>query len=224
MLWRAVVRGRLGHAFTVLGASPGAGSPVLVRLLPRAERIAGDSSSPSAASVTVLAAPERWTGSAGSRPRSGWLAHRHRHLRVRWTGPTSSLSGTHPVTACAYLAAVFQPWTPNGTTPAPRAVPATRSMPGEGRLTFSPLSGIAVLRADAPASTTAHWPRATRIVAIAVAGLTSLALPIGRRYRAARPATVVAVVAMVWGSAVDRYPYLLIDTRPSRMAQGSGPR
>jgi cytochrome d ubiquinol oxidase subunit II len=44
-----------------------------------------------------------------------------------------------------------------------------------------------------------------------VAGLGAIALLVRRRFVAARVASSLAVVAVIWGWAVGQYPYMLVD-------------
>jgi len=83
------------------------------------------------------------------------------------------------------------------------------------------ISGIAVLRSDARVLFDGLTGRALPLVALsAAAGTASLGLLWSRRYRLARTAAVLAVVAVVWGWAAAQYPWLLVNAL--EIADGSG--
>ncbi|HLA66706.1 MAG TPA: cytochrome d ubiquinol oxidase subunit II [Acidimicrobiia bacterium] len=144
------------------------------------------------------------------------------NLVAAWWNPTSLLGGTLAVLTCSYLAASFL------------AADAARSgMEREadwfrsraivvGILTGAvAISGIAVLRSDARVLFDGLTGRALPLVALsAAAGTASLGLLWSRRYRLARTAAVLAVVAVVWGWAAAQYPWLLVNAL--EIADGSG--
>jgi cytochrome d ubiquinol oxidase subunit II len=140
-----------------------------------------------------------------------------------WTHPTSILGGALAVTVCAYLAASFL------------AVSALRG--GQADLVeifrrralvmsiivgVLSLAGVFVLAADAPDLYDGLTGRALPVLFLsAVAGTTSLVLVIMRRHDLARFATVVAVVAVIWGWALAQYPYVLEPSLTIEQAAGA---
>jgi cytochrome d ubiquinol oxidase subunit II len=130
-----------------------------------------------------------------------------------WINPTSVLGGALAVLVCGYLAAVF--------------LTADAAREGNGRLaeqfrtrglivaTMAGLvafGGIFVLRVDAPNLYEGLTGRAAPLVIVsAVAGLGAIALLVRRSFVAARVASSLAVVAVIWGWAVGQYPYMLVD-------------
>jgi cytochrome d ubiquinol oxidase subunit II len=85
------------------------------------------------------------------------------------------------------------------------------------------LGGIFVLRYDAPRLYAGLTTRAAPFVAVsAIAGLTALVLLIRRVFVAARVASTLAVVAVIWGWAVAQYPYLLVGAITVDQAAANG--
>jgi cytochrome d ubiquinol oxidase subunit II len=141
-----------------------------------------------------------------------------------WWNPTSVLGGTLSVGVCAYLAAAFL------TDDAHRSgherladAFRRRALVTALAVGAVALAGIAVLRTDAPALFAGLTGRALPLMVLsAVAGLTSLALLISRKYRAVRITAALAVAAIVWGWGVGQYPVML---EPSvTIADAAAPR
>lgn len=75
------------------------------------------------------------------------------------------------------------------------------------------LAGIAVLHADAPRLFVGLTGRALPVVVLStVAGIASLGLLVGRRYRLSRITAALAVTAVLWAWAVAQFPLLLVPT------------
>jgi len=137
-----------------------------------------------------------------------------------WLNPTSLLGGVLAVLVCAYLAAVF--------------LTADADREGSPRLAeqfrlrglvvaaiagLVAFGGIFVLRGDAPALYDGLTGRAAPIVTTsAVAGIAAIALLLRRRFWAARVASSLAVVAVIWGWAVGQYPDVLVGVITVREA------
>ena len=131
-----------------------------------------------------------------------------------WLNPTSVLGGVLAVAVCAFLAAVFLAG--DAVREGDERLAAAFRIRGlwAGVLTGAiALSGIAVLRADAPMLFAGLTGRAAPlIVASAVGGAGTLVLVARRRHGVARVTAGLAVAAVVWGWAVGQYPYLLEGT------------
>jgi cytochrome d ubiquinol oxidase subunit II len=129
-----------------------------------------------------------------------------------WVNPTSLLGGVLAVAVCAYLAAVFL--TVDATRDGPQRLAEVFRRRGLGAGIVAgiiALGGIAVLRADAPVLYAGLTGRAFPLMVIsAVGGLVALGLVWRRRYQAARVASVIAVVAVIWGWAAGQYPAMLV--------------
>jgi cytochrome d ubiquinol oxidase subunit II len=132
-------------------------------------------------------------------------------LIASWVNPTSLLGGAMAVVVSAYLAAVFL------TADAYRVgnaglveafrLRALAVAVGAGGIA---LGGIAVLRRDAPGLYEGLIGRALPLVLVSVAGgVAAVVLLLRRRYWPARVASVLAVVAILWGWAVGQYPFML---------------
>jgi cytochrome d ubiquinol oxidase subunit II len=132
-----------------------------------------------------------------------------------WTNPTSFLGGTLAVLTCAYLAAVFLCGDARRDDEHELAEAfRLRAIVSAGVTGAVGLTGIAVLRADAPLLFDGLTGRGLPVVAVSiVAGSTALVLLLTRRYTAARLASALAVAAILVGWAVSQYPYLLPPAR-----------
>ncbi|MDQ4132733.1 MAG: cytochrome d ubiquinol oxidase subunit II [Actinomycetota bacterium] len=140
-----------------------------------------------------------------------------------WLHPTSMLAGTLAVASSAYLAAAF--------LAADAARQHQRSLAERYRRLGAlsalatgvvALAGIVILHADAPRLYEGLIGRGLPLIlASAVAGLSSVGLLILGRYRPARVAAVIAVVAVVWGWAAAQYPQLLVGELTIDEAAGS---
>jgi cytochrome d ubiquinol oxidase subunit II len=128
-----------------------------------------------------------------------------------WLNPTSVLGGVIAVGVCAYLAAVY--------LCADAAQEGDSTMQEYFRLRAVitavlmgavALSGIAVLRSDAPVLFDGLISRGLPLVVVsAVAGLASILLVVVGRLGLARVAAALAVTAVIWGWAAAQYPFLL---------------
>lgn len=129
-----------------------------------------------------------------------------------WLNATSILGGILAVLACAFLAAVLL------TREAERS--DDEEMAGYFRIRALAagvvagavaLAGIAVLRADAPGlyAGLTEWDGLVVLALSALGGLAALVLVARRRYVLARPAAVMATVAVLWGWGVGEYPDVL---------------
>jgi cytochrome d ubiquinol oxidase subunit II len=133
------------------------------------------------------------------------------NVLTSWLNPTSILGGVLAVGVCAYLAAVYL------CADAQRegqwdlaAQMRTRALISAMVVGVVALSGIAILRADAPALFDGLTHRGLPLIVIsAVAGIASIALLVTRRYIGARIAAALAVTAVVWGWGAGQYPYVL---------------
>ena len=84
------------------------------------------------------------------------------------------------------------------------------------------LIGVFVLRADAPRLFDGLIGRALPVMVVSgVAGITSIALLLARRYGVARITSSVAVATIMIGWAVGQYPYLLLPYLTIEEAAGS---
>lgn len=134
------------------------------------------------------------------------------HPIESWVTPTSMLGGTLAVTSCAYLAAVLltREAEVDGDTRMAEYFRA-RGLAAGVTTGAVALVGILILRSDAGAlfdGLTA--PRGLAlIVASAIGGVASLWLLWSRRYLMARPAAVLAILAVLWGWGASQYPWVL---------------
>ncbi|MBB5803921.1 cytochrome d ubiquinol oxidase subunit II [Saccharothrix ecbatanensis] len=129
-----------------------------------------------------------------------------------WVNPTSFLGGTLAVLVCAYLAAVFlcADARREGENDLAEAF-RTRAFITAALTGAVGLTGILVLRADAPLLYAGLTGRGLPVVLVSIAsGLTALALLLTRRYTLARVASALAVTAILVGWAVGQYPYVLL--------------
>jgi cytochrome d ubiquinol oxidase subunit II len=128
-----------------------------------------------------------------------------------WLNPTSVLGGILAVGACAYLAAVYLcADAQRQGEPDLVAQFRVRALISALVVGVVALSGIVILRADAPVLFTGLTHRGLPlIVGSAVAGIVSIALLVTRRYVGARIAAALAVTAVVWGWGAAQYPYVL---------------
>ncbi len=87
------------------------------------------------------------------------------------------------------------------------------------------LAGIFVLRSDAPSLYEGLTdPLGLAVLAVSAAGgLAALWLVWGRRYVPARPAAVVATVAVLWGWAAGEYPNILPGSATIEETAASSP-
>ena len=144
-------------------------------------------------------------------------------LVTSWVNPTSMLGGTLAVLTCAYLAAVFL------TADAERrdlvglvAYFRIRALTMAVVAGAAAVTGVFVLRADAPTLYDGLTDRGLGVVVGSVAaGVASIGLLINHRYRRARVAAVLAVVAVIWGWALGQYPDVLVDELTIDQAAGA---
>jgi cytochrome bd ubiquinol oxidase subunit II len=144
-----------------------------------------------------------------------------------WLNPTSVLAGVLAIGVCAYLAAVLL------CADARREVSAeladrfrARGLVTAALVGVVALIGVLVLRSDAPELFHGLTHRGLPLIIVSgLAGLTSMALLIRRRYGWARIAAAIAVVAVLWGWAAAQYPYIqppavtIADAAASRTTQ-----
>jgi cytochrome d ubiquinol oxidase subunit II len=140
-----------------------------------------------------------------------------------WVHPTSLLGGGMAVLTCAFLAATFL------CRDAERAGEAAlveafrlRALVAGVLAGALALGGIAVLHHDARhlADGLSH-EGAPFVVASGVAGIGALVLVARRRFRVARLAAVVAVVAVLWGWGRAQYPDMLVGQLTIEQAAGA---
>jgi cytochrome bd ubiquinol oxidase subunit II len=128
-----------------------------------------------------------------------------------WVNPTSVLGGVLAVGVCAYLAAVYL----SGDAVRSGSQDLAEAFRRRGLVTgvvvgAIALSGIAVLRSDAPSLFDGLTGRALPlVVASGVFGAVSLYLLWRRRFGLVRVTAALAVVAVIWGWGAGQYPYLL---------------
>ncbi|MGW5563760.1 cytochrome d ubiquinol oxidase subunit II [Streptomyces tendae] len=129
-----------------------------------------------------------------------------------WLNPTSALGGVLAVTTCAHLAAVYL-----CADAARDGEPALASLFARRAVVSGLVSGavagagVAVLRADAPDLFHGLTHRALPLVVLsAVAGLVGLFLLHRDRFVAARPASALAVAAILWAWGAAQYPAMLV--------------
>lgn len=133
------------------------------------------------------------------------------NLITSWWNPTSWFAGALAVGVCAYLAAVYLCADARRHGAPELAEIFRRKAIGAGALVgIAALSGIAVLRIDAPSVYEALTDRALPLVGLSAAGgLASLALLARRLFTLARGTAAVAVAAVLGGWALAQYPLLL---------------
>jgi cytochrome d ubiquinol oxidase subunit II len=131
-----------------------------------------------------------------------------------WVNPTSLLAGVLAVGICGYLAAVYLCADAIRAGQPDLADAFRRRALGAGLVIGAvALAGIAVLHADAPRLFAGLTGRALPVVVLStVAGIASLGLLVGRRYRLSRITAALAVTAMLWAWAVAQFPLLLVPT------------
>lgn len=131
-----------------------------------------------------------------------------------WLNPTSILGGMLAVGICAYLAAVYLTSDARRTgDPALADAFRSRAMVMGTVVGVVAMAGLVVLALDAPTLYDGLVSRALPLVILsALAGLASLGLLYGRRFRAARVTSGLAVGGVLWGWAVAQYPYLLVGS------------
>jgi cytochrome d ubiquinol oxidase subunit II len=129
-----------------------------------------------------------------------------------WVNPTSVLGGVLAVLVCAYLAAVFLCGDARREGEEDLAEQFRVRALGTAVVTGAlGVAGLFVLRADAPLLFDGLTGRAAPVVALSVgAGLVAVWLLATRRYAPARPASALAVAAILAGWAVAQYPYVLV--------------
>lgn len=130
-----------------------------------------------------------------------------------WLNPTSMLGGVLAVGACAWLAAVFLAADAHrdGQADLARYFARRAGLTGVVLGAVS-LAGIIPLEIDAPTlADRLERGGAPFVIASALGGLGAMYLVWRGRYVEARPAAVLAVVAILAGWAVGQYPWLLVD-------------
>jgi cytochrome bd ubiquinol oxidase subunit II len=128
-----------------------------------------------------------------------------------WINPTSILTGTFAVVACAFLAASYL------ALDAVRAGDATavtyfrhRAIIAGSLAGALSLGGLAVLRADAPQLYGGLTGRALPLViAAGLCGVASIGLARAGRYRFLRVAAAGAIATVLWAWGVAQFPRLL---------------
>jgi cytochrome bd ubiquinol oxidase subunit II len=140
-----------------------------------------------------------------------------------WLNPTSVLGGVLAVLVCAYLAAVFLCLDARREGHDDLADQfRTRALGTAATTGVVGLIGVFVLRADAPRLFDGLLGRALPVMVVSgVAGITSIALLLARRYGVARITSSVAVATIMIGWAVGQYPYLLLPYLTIEEAAGS---
>ena len=138
-----------------------------------------------------------------------------------WLNPTSVTVGALAVAVAGYLAAVYLAADARRVGDRELVSRFRRRALGAGVASGAlAISGLAVLRADAPRLFDG-LTRGPGLAALAVsvgAGLAALALVWARRFDAARPAAALAVAAVVLGWAVVQRPVLLPGLSVARAA------
>ena len=128
-----------------------------------------------------------------------------------WWNPTSIVTGLLAVGVSAYLAAVFL--TRDAQRHAPELLGWFRARAlGAGAVVGAlAVVGLVVVRADAPATFDGltNGPGLALTALSVLAGLASLALLVGGRYRAVRITASLAVAAVIWAWGAAQYPVLL---------------
>jgi len=140
-----------------------------------------------------------------------------------WLTPTSLIGGVLAVGTCAFLAGVFL------TADAERSGHPTLAESLHRRtLAVGTVTGIVVfaalvpLQRDAPTLSQGLEGQAAPLVVLSgLAGLGTLLLVAGRRYRPARITAVVAVGTVLLGWGVGQYPWLLVDQETIQQAAGA---
>ncbi|MGW0221995.1 cytochrome d ubiquinol oxidase subunit II [Streptomyces tendae] len=129
-----------------------------------------------------------------------------------WLNPTSALGGVLAVTTCAHLAAVYL--CADAARDGERALASlfARRAVVSGLVSGAVAgAGVAVLHADAPELFHGLTHRALPLVLLsAVAGLVGLFLLHRNRFVAARPASALAVAAILWAWGAAQYPAMLV--------------
>jgi cytochrome bd ubiquinol oxidase subunit II len=136
------------------------------------------------------------------------------HLFTSWTGPTSILIGALAVAVSAYLAAVYLAADANRTserdlTDAFR-LRALLAAAAAGALAFA---GLIVLHGDAHRiyHRLLEGPGLPGVIISVLAGSSTVALVLARRFDLARVSAALAVAGMIAGWALAQQPYLLRD-------------
>ncbi len=141
-----------------------------------------------------------------------------------WNNPTSVLGGILAVLDCAYRAAVFlcADARREGSEDLARQF-RLRALVTAAITGAVGIAGLFVLRADAPQLFAGLTGRALPLVVVSVvAGLAAIVLLATGRYVPARPASALAVTAILIGWAVAQYPYVLVpDLTIEEAARGS---
>ncbi|HSV68010.1 MAG TPA: cytochrome d ubiquinol oxidase subunit II [Mycobacteriales bacterium] len=145
-------------------------------------------------------------------------------LLTSWVNPTSILGGVLAVGACAFLAAAYLCQDAVRLGMPDLAATFRRRALGTGVVVGAvALSGIAILRADAPRLFHGLTHRALPLVVVsAAAGLASLATIAARRYVLVRVTAALAVAAVLWGWAVAQYPDMLQPGTPYTSVAATG--
>lgn len=128
-----------------------------------------------------------------------------------WLNPTSVYCGLLAVGSCAYLAAVYLTGDAvRRDDPELAGVFRRRALVCGVVVGLIALAGLGVLHGDGPRLVSGLTGRAAPLVVVSVvAGLTSIALLVARRYVPARTAAGATVAALLWGWRTAQYPVLL---------------
>ena len=129
-----------------------------------------------------------------------------------WLNPTSFLCGTLAVAAFAFGAAVLLAFDANrqGSTDLAGYFRRRALISGGGTLLVA-LVGIPVVRSDAPGmyATLGSAVGVVFGIGLVVGGVGSLVALGTRRYRAARPLGIMAILSLLWGWGAGQYPWVL---------------
>lgn len=128
-----------------------------------------------------------------------------------WINPTSVYCGALAIGGCAYLAAAYLTADAiRSGDPALVEAFRRRALGAAVAVGLAALTGLAMLRADAPGLVEGMTGRGMPITTASIlGGLASLILMAARRYRYARVAAAGTVAMLLWGWGAAQYPVLL---------------